>query len=64
MSLELAFELLRNRLESLSDEVEELRINAADFFPPAPSDRQDEWRMNRGTVRRRRSKRWAKTRWH
>ena len=35
MSLELAFELLSKRLESLSDEVEELRFNAADFFPPA-----------------------------
>jgi len=35
MSLELAFELLSKRLESLRDEVEELRFNAADFFPPA-----------------------------
>jgi hypothetical protein len=34
MSLELAFELLSKRLESLRDEVEELRFNAADFFPP------------------------------
>jgi len=34
MSLELAFELLFKRLESLCDEVEELRFNAADFFPP------------------------------
>jgi hypothetical protein len=34
MSLELAFQLLSKRLESLSDEVEELRFNAADFFPP------------------------------
>jgi hypothetical protein len=34
MSLELAFELLSKRLESLCDEVEELRFNAADFFPP------------------------------
>jgi len=37
MSLEVAFELLRNRLVSLSGEVEELRINATDFFPPVPS---------------------------
>jgi hypothetical protein len=34
MSLELAFELLSKRLESLRDEVEELRFNATDFFPP------------------------------
>jgi len=34
MSLELACELLSKRLESLCDEVEELRFNAADFFPP------------------------------
>ena len=35
MSLELAFELLHNRLVSLGDEVEELHINAEQFFPPA-----------------------------
>jgi hypothetical protein len=40
MSLEVAFELLRNRLVSLSGEVEELRINATDFFPSVPSDGQ------------------------
>jgi len=35
MSLELAFELLRNRLRSLTEEVEELHVNAAEFFPPS-----------------------------
>jgi hypothetical protein len=34
MSLDLAFERLNKRLKSLSDEVEELRFNAVDFFPP------------------------------
>src|SRR5262249_41452783 len=38
MSLELAFERLHLRLKSLSDEVEELRFNAVDFFPPGQPD--------------------------
>ena len=38
MSLDVAFELFHNRLASLSEEVEELRINATDFFPPVPSN--------------------------
>ncbi len=40
MSLKLAFERLQNRLESLSDELEELRFNAVDFFPPGHSDQK------------------------
>jgi len=40
MSLEVAFELLRKRLVSLSDEVDELGINAMQFFPPVSSDDQ------------------------
>lgn len=40
MSLELAFERLHNRLKSLIDEVEELRFNANDFFPPGHPDQK------------------------
>ena len=47
MSLELAFELLSKRLESLRDEVEELGFNATDFFPPTrPGEKANGYEKN------------------